>query len=271
MYQKHWALREAPFPQHRDLRFFHQGPPQEEALARLRFLTDGRRLGLLLGEAGCGKSLLLEVFCSELRRRDCQTALISLYGLDSRAFLWLLASTWCIPAEPHASTFELWLAVRDRLCEHRLQSLSTVLLLDDADEASPEVLETIYRLTQGESSTSSNLTLVVAGRSTNGRSPRSRFWELAELRIDLECWDLDETNRYLHESLAKAGRTKSAFQPDAVVRLYELSGGRPRKLNQLADLALLAAAGQGLPLVDSHTVDAVCEELSLGGSLAAHQ
>jgi general secretion pathway protein A len=143
------------------------------------------------------------------------------------------------------------------------------LLLDDADEASAEVLEVIYRLTQCEASTGANLTLVVAGRSTNWRSPHSRFWELAELRIDLEPWDLDESNNYLQQSLAKAGRTKAAFQSDAVVRLHELSGGKPRKLNQLADLALLAAAGQGLPLVDSHTVDAVCEELSLGESLAA--
>src|SRR5437762_9814760 len=112
MYLKHWALREAPFPQHREVRFFHQGPPQEEALARLRFLADGRRLGLLLGEAGCGKSLLLEVFAQELHRRNCQTAMISLYGLDSRELLWLLSSAWCIAIEPTAATFEIWLAVR---------------------------------------------------------------------------------------------------------------------------------------------------------------
>lgn len=271
MYLKHWALREAPFSQHRNVRLFHQGPPQEEALARLRFLADGRRLGLLLGEAGCGKTLLLEVFESELKRRRCQTATISLYGLDSREFLWLLASAWCITAEPNAAEFELWIAIRDRLCEHRLQGLSTVLLLDDADEASPALLETIYRLMQCEASPEANLTLVVAGRTTKWRAPHSRFWELAELRIDLECWDMDETNRYLHDSLSKAGRTKPAFQSDAVVRLHELSEGNPRKLNQLADLALLAAAGQGLPLVDSHTIDAVCGELSLGNSLLTHE
>ena len=69
MYQTHWGLRETPFRTCLDPRFFYQSPTHEEALARLHFLVEqNRRLGVLLGEPGSGKSLLLEVFAAEGRR-----------------------------------------------------------------------------------------------------------------------------------------------------------------------------------------------------------
>ena len=70
MYQSHWGLRESPFRNCLDPQSFYQSPTHEEALARLHFLVEQhRRLGLLLGPAGSGKSLLLEVFAAATRRR----------------------------------------------------------------------------------------------------------------------------------------------------------------------------------------------------------
>ena len=76
-------------------------------------------------------------------------------------------------------------------------------------------------------------------------------------------WTESETSQYLKESVAKAGRAQPAFDERAVRRLFELSGGAPRKVNQLAQLALVAGAGQRLLQVDAATIDAVEEELSL--------
>ena len=57
MYQAYWGLVESPFRGGLDPRFYHEGPTQEEAIARLHFLVDGGRpLGLLLGSTGCGKN-----------------------------------------------------------------------------------------------------------------------------------------------------------------------------------------------------------------------
>ena len=65
MYQAHWGLQESPFRGLLDPKFFYQSPTHEEALARLQFLVDQqRRLGLLVGPPGSGKSLLLEVFAA---------------------------------------------------------------------------------------------------------------------------------------------------------------------------------------------------------------
>jgi general secretion pathway protein A len=91
----------------------------------------------------------------------------------------------------------------------------------------------------------------------------ARLLEQVSLRIDLAAWSEAETNDYLRDSVAQAGRPTPAFAPAAARRLFELSGGAPRKLNQLAQLALVAGAAQRLGLIDAATIDAVQEELSL--------
>ena len=69
MYQAHWGLQESPFRGDLDPKSYYQSPTHEEALARLSFLVgQHRRLGLLVGPSGSGKSLLLEVFAQQLRR-----------------------------------------------------------------------------------------------------------------------------------------------------------------------------------------------------------
>jgi type II secretory pathway predicted ATPase ExeA len=85
----------------------------------------------------------------------------------------------------------------------------------------------------------------------------------AALRIDLSPWTEGETCAYLDTTVAKAGRTQPAFDNEAVRRLFQLSGGAPRRVNQLAQLALVAGAAQRLTQVDAATIEAVEEELSL--------
>ena len=136
MYQAHWGLRESPFRGLLDPKFFYQSPTHEEALARLQFLVhQQRRLGLLVGPPGSGKSLLLEVFAAQLRRNARPVAKLSLLGVEPAELLWLLAADWGLSLEPTQSLAALWRAVTDRLIEYRYQQLEAVVLLDDADQA----------------------------------------------------------------------------------------------------------------------------------------
>ncbi|HKD38008.1 MAG TPA: hypothetical protein VKB78_14445, partial [Pirellulales bacterium] len=74
-YRMHWGLTETPFRGGIDPKFFYESPTHEEALARLRFLVEERqRLGMLMGESGTGKSMLLEVVARQLRRGGSQVA-----------------------------------------------------------------------------------------------------------------------------------------------------------------------------------------------------
>lgn len=269
MYRTHWGLRESPFRSCLDPRFFFQSPTHEEALARLEFLVeDRRRLGLLLGETGSGKSLLLEVFARQVRRAGHQLANINLLGIDPHELMWLLAAELGCNPDRGDDLFRLWRSVSDRLIENRYQQVDTVLLLDDADEASGEVLDLVARLAQSDVTGESRLTIVLAAASKRLMCIHTRLMELAELRIDLEPWEEMDTAGYLTTALAQAGRKTETFTEDAIRRLHDLCQGVPRKVTQLANLALLAGAGRELPRIDAETVESVYQELGVINAVA---
>jgi type II secretory pathway predicted ATPase ExeA len=261
-YRAHWGLHETPFPSGLAPRLFYQSPTHEEALARLEFLVGQRqRLGLLLGPSGTGKSLILDRLASNLRRGGAQVANISLLGVDLHEFLWLLAAELGLNPDRKENPFSLWRDLIDRIAENRYQQLDTVILLDDADRALPEVLDHLVRLIQSDRGLPTPLVLVLAASADTIPRIGSRLLELAELRIDLEPWEESDTGGYLISALAQAGRKTLLFADDAVQRLHALSGGIPRRVNQLAALALVAGAGRQLSKIDADTIDSVYREL----------
>ena len=250
MYPSHWGLRESPFRNCTDPHFFYQSPTHEEALARLHFLVEQhRRLGLLLGPDGSGKSFLLEIFAEQFRRSGRPAAKVNLLAIEPAELLWLVALELGLNPEPSSPTAALWRMVTDRLMENRYQQIESAILLDDADQASRPVLAQVARLAQHDPSPDSRLTLVLAGRQDQIGRIGDRLLGLAELRIDIEPWEQAETENYLKASLAQAGCRTAVFAEPALARLQELSHGIPRRINQLADLALLAGAGQALPQI----------------------
>jgi len=264
MYQAYWGLGQSPFRGSLDPRFFHQGPTQDEALARLHFLVEERRvLGLFLGEAGTGKSFVLNVFAAQLGRVGRQTALVSLSGLSLHEFLWAVGGQLGVESLPTASTFALGRALDDHIAANRYQQIATILLLDDADAARPAVLDELGRLAQLDTSPEGRLSLVLAAQPQRLHKLGARLLELADLRIDLDGWDRDDTIAFVKQSLAQAGRSTPVFSEAALERLHELTGGIPRRVKQLADMALLAGAGGNLIQIEQATIDAVFRELGV--------
>lgn len=264
MYEAHWGLRESPFRGLADPRYFYCSPTHEEALARLSFLVENhRRMGLLLGPPGSGKTILYKVLAQQLRETGCQVAMVNLLSLDPRSMLWELATQFHRNPHPDETLFQLWRRISDRVAENRYQQVPTVILFDDADEASPEVLSHVVRLARHDPSTESSLTTVLAADPRSLRRLGRRILELTELRIDLETWDRDDTHRYLAHSLNKAGSSHPLFAEEAATRVHELSRGIPRQVSNLAEMALLAGAGQQLSQVDAATVESVYAELIL--------
>ena len=150
-----------------------------------------------------------------------------------------MAADWGLSLEPTQSLTQLWRAVTDRLIEYRYQQLEAVVLLDDADQADRQVLRHVTRLARFDPSPETRLTLVLAGRNEGMSQLGLRLLDLADLRIDLEPWEPADTESFWH-TLAQAGRQSPVFAESAVARLHELSHGIPRRVAQLADLALLA-------------------------------
>jgi len=265
MYQSHWGLVNVPFRGYVDPDSFYESPTHEEALARLHFLVEQRRrLGLLIGTSGSGKSLLLEVFAQQLRRNGLPVAKLSVLGLEPAEMLAQIAAGFELNPDPADTVARLWRMVTDRLSEFRYQQLDATILLDDADRASQPVLDLITRLAQHDPSPESRLTLVMAGQCDRMGRLGDRLLGLAELRVDIEPWEVSDTEDYLKSSLARAGRETPIFDPPAVARLHELTQGIPRRIGQLADLALLAGAGGELEQIDAEVVESVYQELGVG-------
>jgi type II secretory pathway predicted ATPase ExeA len=258
MYQTYWGLQRPVFTREVARESLSRSPVHAEALARLDFLREsGCAFGVLLGPSGSGKSTVLAEFAERTERSGALVALINAAAADELALLGPLAVGLLVDAEGGAA--QLWRRICDRLEELKLESVSAVVLLDDLDRASSKVLLVVERLL----ATCSGLTVVAAARPNTAGRIGGRLLEQAALRIDLSPWNESETSGYLAASLASAGRAQAAFDAAATRRLFELSGGAPRRVNQLAQLALVAGAGQQLVQIDEGTIEAVEEELSV--------
>lgn len=270
MYESHWGLSQTPFASNLDPAAFFESRVHEEALARLNYLVEERRrLGLLLGAHGSGKSLLLEVLYDQLRQAARPVARLRLLGVSAEEFPWLLARQFGIDPRVESTPTSLWRSIADRLIENRHQQWGTVVLLDDVDEADETVRSSILRMLQLDTSPQAQLTVILTAQLGGAQRIGPRLLEVAELRIELANWDLDDTRGYLDHALQRAGRARQAFDAEAVAQLQQLSAGVPRRVCQLADLALMAGAGQRQQQVDAPTVQAVYQELGIDYSSVA--
>jgi general secretion pathway protein A len=157
----------------------------------------------------------------------------------------------------------LWQGILNRLAEHRCQQLQTVVLVDDADEGAPEVLEHVVRLAQHDTGSRSLLTLVLACAGHRLARLGPRLLGLSELRIDIEPWEPEDTAQFVASALSRCGREEPIFDHRALRRLHEMAHGVPRRVCQLADLCLLAGAAQELDSIDEDTVETVSQELGV--------
>ncbi len=262
MHQNRWGLNFAPFANAAGTDNFYFSDACREALARLRFLVSQRqRLGLLIGPAGSGKSLLLGMFAKQLVREGVHIARSSLAGVQPGEMLCQLGAHWGLNIDPAAGMAVLWRAVTDRLLELAYQQLQVVVLLDDADEVSAPTATQVTRLAQLDFSPPLSLTMILAGREQRIGAVGQRLLELVDLRIDLPAWEENDSAEFIRRSLQAAGCSPTVFDQRAVARLHELSQGVPRRLSKLAHLSLLAGAGQQAERIDADLVEAVQQEL----------
>jgi type II secretory pathway predicted ATPase ExeA len=247
-----------------DRGYIYCSTARDEAMARLQFLVDNhRRLGLLVGVAGSGKTLLFDELRRQQRAIGHAAVVVNLLSVNERTFLWELATQLGRNPGCADSPFHLWRSCLDRLEEFRYQRIATVLLFDDADEMTQDIVPYLIRLLQLDTTKPNLATLVMAVNPQRLVRVSRRLLDLCDLRIDLDVWEVDETYQFLQQSLARAGANREVFSPDAARLLHELAGGVPRQIAHLAELALVAGAGQQLGQIETGTVEAVSAELSL--------
>ena len=260
---KFWGLDRWPFRGSVAEGQFYPTAGHNEALARIEYLVESRRrLGAMLAESGAGKSLLFKVAANQLARKGVAVATVDALGASSREVLWNIAMGLRTMPRDDADVAWLWRQIADRVAENRVQQVSTVVLVDDAGQAGPDLAMQLARLVRLDTTPSASWTLVLAAEPAQAARWPESLRSAVDLRIEIGPWSMDDTIGYVQTALVEAGRMEPVFEDDALRTLHELSSGIPREVARLADYALLAGAVAKVDAVNAAMIDEAYDEIA---------
>lgn len=242
------------------------GGTTEEAMARSEFLVEqGKRLGLVIGPSGVGKTTFLKHFC---KTRNSRAPRENLWIINLRCAVGgLLAKRILSAMDPCQDTRwseeNCWSRINDHLFAESAIGHRTVLVLDNVHDVNDDVYQAISQLWATQIPWCMFLSV---DDDSIVNLPR---WILdqCELKIELPSWDLGQTADYFDFALHQVGGNCEIFNGQAITRIQEMSEGIPRKIVQISELALVAGAVRKSEKVTSELVEQVCDEftLSVGG------
>ncbi len=270
MYNEYWGFRRSPFAGDVNPDRFYESPGHEEALARLAYVVDQCRLGgLMVGPPGVGKSIALEVFARRLRRPDRELVLVHCPAFGMRELFFELAAQMRLAPEPEESAADLWRRLREHVAANHADDVQTVIIVDQAHLLceEPEQQRALHLLYQLAPYAGSRLSVVLSGRPELLGRAAADVIEWVDLGVTLEPLDEAETANYVLHMTRWAGRQRPAFSPEALRYVYRLSGGVPRRINRVCDLALLAACSEEQEFVTAEVVETVYCDLIPAGTV----
>jgi len=263
MVRDHWHFTASPFDGSLEPATFHAGGPQEEALARMEWLLEERqRFGLVTAAEGMGKSHLAAMAVRRLGGLGAETALLSLRGLAPGDWIELLLSRLPLDPQSRAEPLVPWRTLENRLRENTLMERATVLFFDDVDRAPDDALDGIARLVGAAEARFARTVVIATATSDTAQRVPAAIRQRAALRIELAAWNEADVAGYLAAAVTRVGGDPAIFPPEAVATLTRFAGGVPRTVGQLAQVSLVAAAGDGLDHVDAATVERAWRDLS---------
>jgi general secretion pathway protein A len=283
MYQRFFGLRESPFNVNPDPRYLFLTRQIQEALAGLTYGIQNRKGFILLtGEVGTGKTTLLNRLLDWLHGRRMATAFIFNSRLNVSHLFDFIMAEFEIPCESREKS-EVLLRLNQWLLERYRAGETAVLIVDEAQNLSPEVLEEIRLLTNLETSTEKLLQIVLTGQPELEEKLKMPQLRQLRQRVTLRCrtapLSLEETFGYIAERLRIAGANgEPIFSRESIEAVHKYSCGIPRVVNLLCEHSMINAYVDGLRPVPAQLVEEVAREFQLdeiapisGLSPGAHQ
>ncbi len=273
MYEAFYGFREKPFNLTPDPKFLYLSGKHHEAFAHLEFgLRQRGGFIVVTGEVGTGKTTLCRYF---LERLDESTvsAFILYPALGTTELLRSVNRDLGIGHDGHdkKTDKELIDELHEFLLRARAQGKNTVLVIDEAQNLSRDVLEQVRLISNLETTTEKLIQIVLIGQpELNEKLAQSDLRQLAQritARYHLNPLSRSEMTQYIRHRLAVAGGIgRVDFTPGALVRIHAFSGGIPRLINLICDRALLAGYVLEKSEIDRSVVRRAAKEL---GSAAA--
>ena len=244
MYCKFYGFRESPFTITPNPRFLFMSDQHREAFAHLIYAVESRAGFVeLTGEVGTGKTTLLRTFLNRLDSEGHRTALIFNPCLSSLELLKSVNREFGLDWET-GSRMDLLQVLNGFLLEQKAAGRSVVLVMDEAQNLSSEVLEQIRLISNLETETDKLIQIVLSGQpellSVLAREELRQLNQRITVRYHLLPMGFESTQRYIDHRMELAGCFRAAeFSAPALKRIFRFSGGVPRLVNVVCDRALL--------------------------------
>jgi general secretion pathway protein A len=266
MYLEYFDLTERPFSITPDPRFLYMSARHREALAHLLYgLGEGGGFVQLTGEVGTGKTTICRCLLEQVPE-NVDLAMV----LNPKVTATELIATVCDELgirypEGTSSIKALTDTLNRYLLDAHARGRRTVLMIDEAQNLSADVLEQVRLLTNLETPTQKLLQIILIGqpelRDMLAREEMRQLSQRVTARYHLEPISRDEAGAYICHRLQICGNSRDLFDKASVDRIHRLSGGIPRLINVLCDRAMLGAYVEGKPQVDKKVVRKAAKEV----------
>jgi general secretion pathway protein A len=257
MYVKHYNLKVKHFEITTDPEFLWLGAKHGEAYAMLRYgVLENKGILLLTGDVGVGKTTQIRALVRDLSDDIIYTT-ISDPGVTVMDFYRYLAHGFKL-ASSLSSKAEFLTSFRSFLERNHYKGKGVVLIIDEAQRMSGKLLEEVRLLSNMEENSTKLLNIFFVGQNEfleTLNDPRFRaLRQRITLSYTIDLLDLRETYRYIAARLKKAGAPYNCFTQAAIEEIHMYSGGAPRVINLLCDMAMVVGYSKGVTRIEKQTV-----------------
>ena len=271
-YLEYYDLKEHPFSNVVDSRFYYSSRQQSDALVKLKYAVDTRKgLAVVIGGIGTGKTTLARRFLEELDENTYEAALlVVVHSTVSSEWLFKKFAIQLGVKDLKEDKVELLTQIYKRLYEINDEGKKAIVMIDEVQMLnSKEIMEEFRGLLNMEVSEGKMLNFVFFGlpELEDVLSLDEPLKQRVAIKIRLKAFSEEDAKDYINHRLKVAGCNKEIFAEEAIRRIYQYTQGIPRRINTVCDNALLEGYLFKANLIDSETIKAVAVDLGLDTSL----
>lgn len=270
MYEQHFGLKEKPFSLSPDPSFLYFSKGHRLALTMLEYGVESRSgFTLISGEVGCGKTTLIRHFLSKLSDRFT-VGLVSNTHASFGSLIDLVLLSFDLDYRDK-SDIEKYHIFESFLIEQYSQGKNTVLIIDEAQNLKPQMLEELRIISNINADKDQLIQIVLTGqpevRETLRKPEMKQFAQRISSDFHLEPLTYKQLTEYITHRIAVAGSNRPLFTAKAIRMVFNFSRGVPRIANSFCDMSLVYAFADGLQQVDWKTVMQVAIDKKNMGAL----
>ena len=267
MYEQYYGFQRKPFDLLPNPDFLFLSETHKKAITYLNYgLTEMAGFILLTGEVGSGKTTVIRGFMRKLGQKVRMASVFNT-KVTTEELLCLVNEDFGLPSA-NRNKAQLIKDLYRHLMDNHSKGIHSVLIIDEAQNLSVDVLEEIRMLSNLETDSSKLLQIVLVGQpELKQQLARTEMRQLRQ-RIGVNCnlmpLNNDETMAYIYHRLTVAGNGNAVqFEADALDQIYRASRGIPRLINMICDYLLLSAFTEQIKKIDAEMVNDIVEDLDI--------